>query len=408
MAALLLVVFVNFVGIGALIPVLPHTVIEMLGLSATVMTLLLASFAFAMFLSNPLLGRLSDHFGRRPILIFSLLINVLAHIWFAISTDILQMFASRILAGLAAGNTGVIQAMIADRVKAKDRARYMGLFGAAIGTGFVAGPALGGLLSGLGDGPLHQAPFMLAAGFGTIALFLSLRLDESTTKGTSPLVVPRPPLLDRIKTVLQSELALYTLAFFCLNLSFAQVEASYVLLLRDYLSFGATQTGWIFAYIGVCIVLVQAGLINVAVRHFGEVGTVAFGAGLLLVGQVITVLMSLGLMVGADYPIWQTILTTTAVCFGFGFSNPSLLAAASNAAGKATMGGALGTVQGFASLGQVGGLVLAGPLYQLGGAHYSFGFGACITSLMLIVVIVLRRRPTLRHSRNAPGGEQSP
>ena len=145
MAALLLVVFVNFVGIGALIPVLPHTVIEMLGLSATVMTLLLASFAFAMFLSNPLLGRLSDHFGRRPILIFSLLINVLAHIWFAISTDILQMFASRILAGLAAGNTGVIQAMIADRVKAKDRARYIGLFGAAIGASFVAGPALGRL-----------------------------------------------------------------------------------------------------------------------------------------------------------------------------------------------------------------------------------------------------------------------
>jgi MFS family permease len=72
------------------------------------------------------------------------------------------------------------------------------------------------------------------------------------------------------------------------------------------------------------------------------------------------------------------------------------------------MGGALGTVQGFSSLGQVGGLVLAGPLYQLGGAHYSFGFGAGITSLMLIVVIVLRRRPTLRYSRNNPEGKQSP
>ncbi|MDC1383222.1 hypothetical protein N8500_07025 [Candidatus Puniceispirillum sp.] len=120
------------------------------------------------------------------------------------------------------------------------------------------------------------------------------------------------------------------------------------------------------------------------------------------------VLMSVGLMVGADYPMWLTILTTTAVCFGFGFSNPSLLVAASNVAGKATMGGALGTVQRFASLGQVGGLVLAGPLYQLGGSHCSFSFGACITSLMLIVVMVLRRRPALRHSRNEPGGKQSP
>ena len=93
MSALLLVVFINFVGIGALIPVLPYTVIETLGLSATVMTLLLASFAFAMFLSNPVLGRLSDHVGRRRVLIVSLAVNVLAHIWFAMSTDIISMFA---------------------------------------------------------------------------------------------------------------------------------------------------------------------------------------------------------------------------------------------------------------------------------------------------------------------------
>lgn len=83
MPVLLLVVFINFVGIGALIPVLPYTVIETLGLSATVMTLLLASFAMAMFLSNPLLGRLSDKIGRRPVLIASLFINALAHLWFA-------------------------------------------------------------------------------------------------------------------------------------------------------------------------------------------------------------------------------------------------------------------------------------------------------------------------------------
>jgi MFS family permease len=394
MLALLLVVFVNFVGIGALIPVLPYAIIETLGLSATIMTLLLASFAFAMFLSNPILGRWSDHVGRRPVLIFSLLVNVLANIWFAMSTDIVQMFAARILAGLAAGNTGVIQAMIADKVKPKERARYMGLFGAAIGTGFVAGPALGGLFSGLGDGPVHQAPFLLAAGFGTIALSLSLRLREGVTKPIKP-IAATTSLLNRIKVVLSGELMLYALAFFCLNLSFAQVEASYVLLLRDYLGFGATKTGWLFTYIGFCIVLVQAVLINVAVQRFGEVGTVTFGACLLMIGQTLTVLLSLDLMVGTSYPMVQTIITTTVVCFGFGLSNPALSAAASNSAEPATMGGALGTVQGFSSLGQVSGLILAGPLYQLGGAHYPFGFGACVTSLLLVVIMVLKRRPTM-------------
>ena len=392
MPTLLLVVFINFVGIGALIPVLPYTVIETLGLSATVMTLLLASFAMAMFLSNPLLGRLSDHVGRRPVLIASLFVNALAHLWFAFCDDIIQMFAARILAGLAAGNTGVIQAIIADRVASHQRARYMGLFGAAIGTGFVAGPALGGLLSGVGSGPLHQAPFLLAAGFSFLALALSVRIEESAAH-RQVASSAKQPLVNRLATIMRSPLALYALAFFCLNLSFAQVEASFVLLLRDYLDFDARQTGWLFTYIGVCIILVQGGLINSAVRRFGEVGTVGFGASLLVVGQILTAVMAVGLLIGNGYPLVQMLIVTTAVCFGFGFSNPALSAAASNAAGKTTMGGALGMVQGFGSLGQVGGLVMAGPLYHLGGAHYSFGFGAAITLILLAVAFHLRQRP---------------
>ena len=392
MPVLLLVVFINFVGIGALIPVLPYTVIETLGLSATVMTLLLASFAFAMFLSNPLLGRLSDYIGRRPVLIVSLGVNVLAHIWFAFSSDIVQMFAARILAGLAAGNTGVIQAMIADRVAAKDRARYMGLFGAAIGTGFVAGPALGGLFSGLGDGPLHQAPFLVAAIFSLIAFGLALRLSETSiaapVKSASQITMP---LMRRIGDILTSPLALYAIAYFCLNLAFAQVEASFVLLLKDYLDFDARATGWLFTYVGVCIVMVQAGLINPVVRKFGEVGTIAIGVILLGTGQGITVLMSLDMFFGNAFPVAQMLLATTAVCFGYALSNPSLTAAVSNIAGRNVMGGSLGTVQGFGSLGQVFGLVIAGPLYELGGAQYSFGVGTIVTIVLLVIVTQLAR-----------------
>ena len=102
--------------------------------------MLLASFALAMFVANPILGRLSDHYGRRRVLFLSLAISAAAHLWFALSTDILSMFASRIIAGFASGNTGVIQAMIADRTTDEKRAQYMGLLGAAIGVGFVAGP----------------------------------------------------------------------------------------------------------------------------------------------------------------------------------------------------------------------------------------------------------------------------
>ena len=102
MANLLLIVFINFVGIGALIPVLPFTVIDGLGHSEIVMTALLASFAFAMFVANPVLGRISDTLGRRPVLLLSLGVGAVAHLWFAVSNDIMQMFAARTIAGLAA------------------------------------------------------------------------------------------------------------------------------------------------------------------------------------------------------------------------------------------------------------------------------------------------------------------
>ena len=104
MANLLLIVFISFVGIGALIPVLLFTVIDGLGHSEIVMTALLASFAFAMIVANPVLGRISDTLGRRPVLQLSLGVGAVAHLWFAVSSEIMQMFAARTIAGLAAEN----------------------------------------------------------------------------------------------------------------------------------------------------------------------------------------------------------------------------------------------------------------------------------------------------------------
>jgi MFS family permease len=148
MGGLLLIVFVNFIGIGALIPVLPYAVIDEAGGSETIMALLMASFAFAMFVGAPMLGALSDRLGRKNVLVVSTFISACGHIGFALTTDLTVMFVARIVAGLAAGNIGVIQAIITDSTSPEDRAKWMGKLGAFIGLGFVAGPALGGLLSG--------------------------------------------------------------------------------------------------------------------------------------------------------------------------------------------------------------------------------------------------------------------
>ncbi len=403
MPVLLLIVGINFIGVGALIPVLPYAVIDTMSMPASVMTWLLASYAFAMFLANPVLGRLSDHYGRRRILFISLGISAVSHLWFAMSGDILTMFAARIISGLASGNVGVIQAMIADRSTEENRAQYMGFFGASIGVGFVAGPALGGLLGGLGGGPSHQIPFLLAAGVSLLALLLTLRLKAPPGSRIIP-ERGNQPLMQRITTLLRSPLALYAIASLLLNLSFAQVEASFVLVLRDYLDFGIRQTGWLFTYIGVCVVLVQAVLIRPVVAAIGEVGTSKLGVALLLVGQCLTTLAVLGMLPGGAYPLTQTIIATTGICFGYALSTPAISSAVSKIAGKAAVGGSLGTIQGFGSLGQVGGLVLAGPLYDLGGSQYPFGFGAVVT-LSLFVILTFLARPAT--SSDQAGADKS-
>ena len=396
MFALLLITFVNFVGIGALIPVLPYTVIENLGYSETVMTALLASFALAMFIANPILGRLSDRIGRQPVLLVSLIIGTAAHLWFALSNDIISMFVARIIAGLSAGNIGVIQAIIADNSKPDERARIMGFLGAAIGSGFVLGPAIGGLLGGLGSGPVHQVPFLVAALFSFIAVCLALRLklQKAAPADTSD----KKAFLVALKAMLSSPIGMFALAFFCLNLAFAQVEASYVLLVRDLLGFGPRETGWLFTYIGVCIILVQGGLIGRLTRTFGEMPIVVTGVSILAFGQLFTALIAGGQLSGGqasgELVIFVFVLASTSfVCVGFALTNPTLSAASSHAARADQMGGALGLVQGFGSMGQVIGLTIAGPLYKAGTGQLSFGFGFVITILLLVIVWRIKTRP---------------
>ena len=394
MSTLLLVVFIDFVGIGALIPILPYTVIDELGYSETVMTALLACFSLAMFIGNPLLGRLSDKIGRKPVLMGSLAVATIAHFAFAFSEHILLMFISRIIAGLAAGNIGVIQALIADNTAPEERAKFMGLLGASIGAGFVFGPALGGLLSGIGGGPLHQAPFAIAGTFTIIAFLLCLRLPHLPVIDSNDNKEASISATARLVQLVRGPLGLFALAFFLLNLSFSQVEAAFVLFLKDAFAYRASDTGWIFTYVGVCIIIVEGGLIGKAVKKFGEIGVIIGGASLLTAGQFITALTGAGLIFAHVLPLAVVLLCTTMICVGYGFTNPSLSSASSKAARRDEMGGALGLVQGFGSLGQVVGLAMAGPLYAAGSAPLSFGTGGMISLAMLVVIIYIGRHTT--------------
>ena len=391
MKGLLLVVFVNFIGLGALIPVLPYAVIDVTGSSESILALLMASFAFAMFIGAPILGSLSDKFGRRRILLASILAGAVAHAGFAFSDELMPMFATRIIAGLAAGNISVIMAIITDKTDDAQRAKWMGLMGASVGLGFVAGPALGGLLSGLG-GAVHTAPFLLASGLALLSFVLSVVNVPETGKPQSQ--PQREPLWQRLLALRGSGLTGFAVAAFLLNLSFAQIEVSFVLVLKDVLGYTSFHTGWIFAWVGVLIVVVQGGMIAPLVGRFGDLPVAIAGAALLMVGQSLTMVMiPFGFEI-ANLSLAGVLVTTSLICIGFALVNPTMVSATSKRSREGQVGGSLGVVQGFGSLGQVSGLLVAGVLYQYGGGTLTFGTAGAISAGLVITFFAIKKDET--------------
>ena len=392
MKGLLLVVFVNFVGIGALIPVLPYAVIDVAGGSETLMAFLMASFSLAMFIGSPVLGALSDRLGRKRVLIGSIFVAAVAHAVFAFSTDLMMMFVARIVAGFAAGNLSVIMAIITDTTSQEERARWMGMLGAFVGLGFVAGPALGGLLSGVG-GEVHTAPFMLAAVLALTGGIISQRTVEESAHATA---TEKIPFARRWNDFYGHGLIGFAIAMFLLNLGFAQVEVSFVLVLKDLLGYSSLDTGWIFTWIGLLIVVVQGGLIGPVSRWISDIGTALAGSLVLVLGQLATTIMIMMNFDAFGSSLISVLAVTALVCIGFAFTNPTLSSAASKRTSEGQIGGALGIVQGFGSLGQVGGLMVAGPIYEAYGCYFNFMAGGVISMGLsaCILMIIIGRKTT--------------
>ena len=392
MKGLLLVVFVNFVGIGALIPVLPYAVIDVAGGSETLMAFLMASFSLAMFIGSPVLGALSDRLGRKRVLIGSIFVAAVAHAVFAFSTDLMMMFVARIVAGFAAGNLSVIMAIITDTTSQEERARWMGMLGAFVGLGFVAGPALGGLLSGVG-GEVHTAPFMLAAVLALTGGIISQRTVEESAHATA---TEKIPFARRWNDFYGHGLIGFAIAMFLLNLGFAQVEVSFVLVLKDLLGYSSLDTGWIFTWIGLLIVVVQGGLIGPVSRWISDIGTALAGSLVLVLGQLATTIMIMMNFDAFGSSLISVLAVTALVCIGFAFTNPTLSSAASKRTSEGQIGGALGIVQGFGSLGQVGGLMVAGPIYEAYGGSFNFMAGGVISMGLsaFILMIIIGRKTT--------------
>ncbi|MFP5288323.1 MAG: MFS transporter, partial [Thermoanaerobaculia bacterium] len=284
-------VLLDLIGFGMILPLLPYYAQE-LHASAFQIGLLFSSYSLAQLVFAPLLGRLSDRTGRRPVLFASISGSVAAYLLFTAAGSFSVLLLARTLAGVAAANYAIAQAYIADVSSRENRAKAMGLVGAAFGLGFVLGPALGGLLAHLGEGtrlgnrivPLTAAVLSavnLLIAFSWLPESLPAELKGRSRQGSWLNVQEFRAVWSN--GPLRGLMLLFFLVIFC----FSIMEATLALFCQARFGFGETQTGLLFAFVGIVLVVVQGGLLGRLVQRFGERGLILSGILLMAAGLVL-------------------------------------------------------------------------------------------------------------------------
>ena len=336
-----LIVFIDLVGFGIVIPILPLYA-EEYGPSPVIFGLLMASFSVMQFIFAPILGRLSDRVGRRPVLLVSLLGSALGYVLFGLAGSIAMLFASRIIDGISGGNISTAQAVIADITGPEERAKGMGLIGAAFGLGFILGPAIGALLVTVAP----WLPGIAAAVASLIAFVLVLTRLPETLDTSAQREARRHPLnLRSLAEALAHPLVgLCLVMAFCTIFAFANFETTFAQFAKLRYQFTTSTIAWLFVYAGVLGAVIQGGLVGRLSKRFGE-------ARLIVAGTALSFL-SLGFLPYTTST--GTLLATLAVlAVGQGIAHPSLSSLTSKLADPDDLGGVMGLYQGMSSLARI-------------------------------------------------------
>ena len=371
-----LIVFIDLVGFGIVIPILPLYA-EEYGPSPVVFGLLMASFSIMQFIFAPILGRLSDKIGRRPVLLVSLIGSAVGYVLFGIAGSLAMLFASRIIDGISGGNISTAQAVIADITAPEDRAKGMGMIGAAFGLGFILGPAIGALL-------VNIAPWMpgaAAAVASMIAFFLVLtRLPETLDDSARRKARTHPLNLRNLAGALAHPLiGLCLLMVFCTIFAFANFETTFAQFAKLRFSFSTSTIAWLFVYAGVLGAVVQGGFVGRLAKRFGE-------ARLIVAGTMLSFL-ALGTLPYA--PGTGPLLAVLAVlALGQGIAHPSLSALTSKLAGPDEVGGVMGIYQGMSSLARIIGPFWAEVVYGKLGFAWPFRTGSVFMLLACGIAVM--------------------
>ena len=380
LTTLFLIVFTDLVGFGIVIPLLPLYA-EHFHPAPWQFGLLMSAYSAMQFVFSPILGRLSDRVGRRPVLLISLAGSVTGFVLFALAHSLAWLFASRLLAGACGGNIATAQAVIADTTPPEKRAHGMGLIGAAFGLGFIAGPALAGLLA-----PISlSAPGWGAAVFSVAAWTMTLLFLPETRPAAGPdrSAVPASGL-GRLRYAFgHTELAPLMAIGFLFVTGFAAFEVTFAQFVHERLGLAHSGVGFLFVYIGVLAAAVQGGLVGRATRRFGERKLLLGG---LTLGTTGLVLLSL------THTLAGVMAVLPLASLGAGLCTPSLSSLISRAASGEHQGGVLGVAQACGAFARIVG-PLAGTFALGFSVQMPYFIGGAVMLLACVFALVAVTQP---------------
>jgi DHA1 family tetracycline resistance protein-like MFS transporter len=363
---LFLTIFIDLLGFGLIIPALPFYA-ESYGASFVVIGMLSASYSLMHFLFSPLWGRLSDKIGRRPVMLIGLAGSAIAFLMFGLAASLEMLFAARILAGILSSATlPTAQAYIADTTSAEDRAKGMGLIGAAFGLGFIFGPAVGGVLTQYGYG----FPALVASGMSTLNFFWAIwKLPETLTR-TSHESERKLLSMTALREIFSLPmLAVMVGVFFVQIYAFSQMEATFALFSEHRLGLDAVHVGWILTEVGVISAIIQGALMGRLVRRYSEAGLARTGLVIMAIGLIAT---------GMVMTTTQMILAVPLLAIGSALTSPTLNALISKAAPPEKQGLTMGTAQSLGALARVLGPPSGTGLFQFLGTSAPYFVGGIL------------------------------
>ena len=364
-----LTIFVNLVGFGIIVPLLPFYA-ETFGASPFVVGLLFAVFSLGQLIAAPILGDLSDRYGRRPVLILSLAGTVLSFVMMAMAESLTMLFVARIIDGLSGGNISTARAYVADITAPEDRARAYGVLGAAFGLGFILGPAISAVLSPIS----YTAPIWMAAGVTAVAMAMAWAWLPETVHRT-PMAQSRP-FANVASMLARPGLRRVLVIDFVYWFAFAVFQTTFGLFVARRFGFDAPQTGYFFAAFGLLGAIVQTTLIRPTVGWLGDTRTFRLGIVCTAIGLVAATLAE-------SVPLFTLALVPLAL--GIGFGHPTMSSMVSRAAEGTEQGRVQGAASALESLGRTIGPVWGSVSLQRFGEGVPYITAACFLLMTLVL-----------------------